>query len=149
MEITASVLDCHRPFLQELKPQQLRASMLTATARTIVTKRREEYLESGQTLKSPPRTSCKNTTSPITPIAHGADLAREIKEPHDLIGKGQMKIESSAKGECPPSAWTIASSVQRSKDQMVRQSQLFRIHFLFCTTQTRRLFIVCQSRAKQ
>ena len=87
VETTASVLYCHRPLLQELKPQQLRASMLKVTARTIVTKRRDEYLEAGLTLKSPPRESGKNTTSPITPIAHGADIAREAEEPRDLIGK--------------------------------------------------------------
>ena len=80
--MTESVLYCRRPLLQELKPQQLRASMLKVTARTIMTKRRDECLESGQTLKSLPRESGKRTT-----IAHGADIAREDDEPHDLIGK--------------------------------------------------------------
>ena len=147
--MTASVLYCHRPLLQELKPQQLRASMLKVTARTIVSKRRDEYFESGLTLRSPSRKSGKSTTSPITPIALGADIAREDEEPHDLIGKGQMTIESSARGECPPSAWTIVPSVRRSKGQMVRQSQLSRIHFLLCTTPTRRRFTACQVRAKR
>ena len=149
VEMTASVLYCHRPLLQELKPQQLRASMLKVTARTIVTKRRDEYFESGVTLRSQSRESGKNATSPITPIAHGADIAREDGEPRDLIGRGQKKIESSARGEWPQSAWTVVSSVRRGKDQMVRQSQLSRIHFLLCTTPIQRRFTVCQLRARQ
>ena len=55
MKATADVPFCHHPSRQERKYHQLPASTLLEMARTNVTKRRDEYLESGQVQKSLPR----------------------------------------------------------------------------------------------
>ena len=149
VKATADVPSCHRALRLERKYHRLPASTLQEMARTIVTKRRDEYLESGLTLRSLPPASGRSTTSHITHIAHGADIAEEAEAPHDPTEGGRTLTGSPARDECPPSAWTIASSARRTWVQMVRQSRRWRIHFLLCTMQIRRLFIVCQLQAKQ
>ena len=97
MTATEIVLFCHRLLRLERKYQKLLASMLPEMTRTIVTKRRGEYLDFGLALKSQQRASGRSATSHITHIAHGAVIAREAVEPRDLIGRGQTLKESSAR----------------------------------------------------
>ena len=106
------------------------ASTQPEMARTNETKRRDEYLESGRIQRSLPRVSGRSTTSRITHIVHGAGIADEAEAPRDHTEVGQKLTRSSARDECPPSVWTIASSARRTWAQMVRQSRRWRIHFL-------------------
>ena len=137
---TANVPFCHHPSRQERRYHQPPASTLPEMARTNVMKRRDEYLESGQIQRSLPRVSGRSTTSRITHIVHGAGIADEAEVLRDHTEVGQRLTRSSARDECPPSVWTIASSARKTWAQMVRQSRRWRLHFLLCTMQIRRPF---------
>ena len=102
-KVTLYVPLCQRPLRQEREYHQLPASTQQKTAKNIVTKKRDEYLEFGQILRNLPRASGRSTTSRITHIAHGAGIARGAVDPHDLTEGGQTLTGSSARDECPPS----------------------------------------------
>ena len=119
----AYVLHCHLLLRPERRYRQLPASPRQETARKIATKRRDEHLESGLIPRSLPRESGKSTTLHIIHIVHGADIAEEAEVLRDLTEGGQTLTESSARDECPPSVWTIASSARRTWAQMVQQSR--------------------------